>query len=119
MLDNNFEGFTLELRNSNFKELTGFEREIIRESAFGTKAPNITNNIDTLYIHCDLISNSVVDGRYSIHNIYSEYGSSYKKGKRKVQGVPQSQTTAPPRPQEEEETDKSKKAQIEQTYEKH
>ena len=41
------------------------------------------------------------------------------KGKRKVQGVPQSQTAAPPRPQEEEETDKSKQVQIEQTYEKH
>ena len=41
------------------------------------------------------------------------------KGKRKVQGVPQSQTAALPRYQEEEETDKSKQAQIEQTYEKH
>ena len=37
-----------------------------------------------------------------------------KKGKRKVQGVPQSQTAALPRPQEEEETDKSKQAQTEQ-----
>ena len=42
-----------------------------------------------------------------------------KKGKRKVQGVPQSQTAALPRHQEEEETDKTKQAQIEQTYEKH
>ena len=42
-----------------------------------------------------------------------------KKGKRKVQGVPQSQTAALPRHQEEEESDKSKQAQIEQTYEKH
>ena len=42
-----------------------------------------------------------------------------KKGERKVQGVPQSQTAALPRHQEEEETDKSKQAQIEQTYEKH
>ena len=42
-----------------------------------------------------------------------------KKGKSKVQGVPQSQTAALPRPQENEETDKSKQAQIEQTYEKH
>ena len=42
-----------------------------------------------------------------------------KKGKRKVQGVPQSQTAALPRPQEEEETDKSKQAQTKQTYEKH
>ena len=47
---------------------------------------------------------------------------SSKKGKRKVQGVqgvPQSQTAALPRPQEEEETDKSKQAQTERTYEKH
>ena len=42
-----------------------------------------------------------------------------KKGKRKVQGVSQSQTAAFPRHQEEEETDKSKQAQINQTYEKH
>ena len=38
-----------------------------------------------------------------------------KKGKRKVQGVPQSQTAALPRHQEEEEIDKIKQAQIEQT----
>ena len=42
-----------------------------------------------------------------------------KKGKRKVQEVPQTQTAALPRLQEEEETDKSKQAQTEQTYEKH
>ena len=49
-------------------------------------------------------------------HIVGELGK--KKGKRKVQGVLQSQTAALPRPQEEEETDKSKQAQIEQTYEK-
>ena len=42
-----------------------------------------------------------------------------KKGKRKVQEVPQLQTATLPRLQEEEETDKSKQAQVEQTYEKH
>ena len=42
-----------------------------------------------------------------------------KKSKRKVQGMPQSQIAALPRHQEEEETDKSKQAQIDQTYEKH
>ena len=42
-----------------------------------------------------------------------------KKGKRKIQGVPQSQTATLPRHQEEKETDKTKQAQIEQTYEKH
>ena len=40
----------------------------------------------------------------------------YKKGKRKVQGVPQSQAAAFPRHQEEKETDKTKQVQIEQTY---
>ena len=42
-----------------------------------------------------------------------------KKGKRKVQGVPQLQAEAFPKHQEEEETDKTKQAQIEQMYEKH
>ena len=50
---------------------------------------------------------------------YNEWLKWQTKGKRKVQGVPQSQTAALPRPQEEEETDKSKLAQIEQTYVKH
>ena len=47
------------------------------------------------------------------------YGKTLTKCKRKVQAVLQSQTAALPRPQEEEETDKSKQAQIEQTHEKH
>ena len=55
------------------------------------------------------------DSDHTPHNAASDE----KKGKRKVQGVPQSQTAALPRHQEEEETDKSKQAQIEQTYEKH
>ena len=40
-----------------------------------------------------------------------------KKVREKVRGVPQSQTAALPRHQEEEETDKTKQARIEQTYE--
>ena len=46
----------------------------------------------------------------------SQITNNWKKSKRKVQGVPQSQTAALPRPREEEETDKSKQAQTEQTY---
>ena len=53
------------------------------------------------------------------YSVYCSMNSQFKKGKRKVQGVPQSQTAALPRPQEEEETDKSKQAQTKQTYEKH
>ena len=42
-----------------------------------------------------------------------------KKGKRKVQGVPQSQAAALPRHQEEEETYITKPAQTEQTFKEH
>ena len=42
-----------------------------------------------------------------------------KKNVRNVQRVSQSQTAALPRHQEEEETDKTQQAQIEQTYKKH
>ena len=59
------------------------------------------------------MSRSIVFRRYK-HTIYIKI-----KGKRKVQGVPLSRTAVLPRHQEEEETDKSKQAQIEQTYEKH
>ena len=45
--------------------------------------------------------------------------SKAKRGKRKVQGVAQLQTAALPRHEEEEETDKIKQMQIEQTHEKH
>ena len=44
------------------------------------------------------------------------YNVSNHPGKRKVQGVLQSQAAALPRHQDEEETDKTKQAQIEQTY---
>ena len=53
------------------------------------------------------------------NNSANDFHTYENKGKRKVQGVPQSQTAALPRHQEEEETDKTKQAQIEQTYEEH
>ena len=50
---------------------------------------------------------SLKDGGMVLRNSSDQYLSSCKKkGKRKVQGVPQSQTAAVPRPQEEAETDK-------------
>ena len=56
---------------------------------------------------------------YKLFDFVRPFDKMYKKGKRKVQGVPQSQTAVLPRPQEEEETDKSKQAQTKPTYEKH
>ena len=56
--------FALDLRGSNFGALIGFEPTVIRQTQYGTDIPNITNSLDTLYIHCDLVDNSVVDGEY-------------------------------------------------------
>ena len=45
------------------------------------------------------------EGERTNENEYRLGTDNCKKGKRKVQGVPQSQAAALPRPQEEEETD--------------
>ena len=58
----------------------------------------------------------IISKVFAVYEHSGNLGHCLKKGKRKVQGVPQSQTTALPRPQEEEETDNSKQAQTEQTY---
>ena len=60
--------FALDLRGSNFGVLIGFEPTVIRQTQYGAYIPNITNSFDTLYIHCDLVDNSIVDGEYG------EYG---------------------------------------------
>ena len=64
-------GYVLDLKNSTFCELIGFEDKLYGftdnlEDFFqwGTKTPNITNSVDTIYIHCDLLSNSLVDGNW-------------------------------------------------------
>ena len=56
--------FALDLRGSNFGALIGFEPTVIRQTQYGMDIPNITNSLDTLYIHCDLVDNSIVDGEY-------------------------------------------------------
>ena len=56
--------FALDLKGSNFEALIGFEPTVIRQTQYGTDIPNITNSLDTLYIHCDLVDNSILDGEY-------------------------------------------------------
>ena len=58
------EPFALDLRGSNFGALIGFEPTVIRQTQYGTDIPNITNSLDTLHIHCDLVDNAIVDGEY-------------------------------------------------------
>ena len=56
--------FALDLWGSNFRASIGFEPTVLRQIQYGTDIPNTTNSLDTLYIHCDLVDNSVVDGEY-------------------------------------------------------
>ena len=56
--------FALDLRGSNFGALIGFQATVTRQTQYGTDIPNITNSLDTLYIHRDLVDNSIVDGAY-------------------------------------------------------
>ena len=56
--------FALDLRGSKFGALIEFEPTVIRQSQYGTDIPNITNSLDILYIHCDLVDNLIVDREY-------------------------------------------------------
>ena len=54
--------FQLDLRETNFGELTGFEKKLITKTEYGTKLPNITNSIDVFNINTNAIKDSIVDG---------------------------------------------------------
>ena len=60
-------GYQLDLRGTKFGELIGFDEEVITETKFGTKTPNITNSIDSLLINLDFIGNSIVGGDHFKH----------------------------------------------------
>ena len=56
--------YQLDLTASNFNELIGFNKEILKnEQNIGTKVPNLSQDTDILNIHCDLINDSLVDGK--------------------------------------------------------
>ena len=55
----------LDIRNSTFSDLIGFEPKIITKTEYSTKLPNITNSIDTIHINCDVVTDSITDGKFS------------------------------------------------------
>ena len=62
-LENNYQ---LDLTKSNFNNLIGFNKVILQDEVnIGSKTPNISEDTDVLNIHCDLISDSLVDGKES------------------------------------------------------
>ena len=55
----------LDIRNSTFGDLIGFESKILTSTAYSTKLPNITNSVDSLHVNCDIVTDSITDGLYS------------------------------------------------------
>ena len=47
--------FQLDLRQTNFGELIGFEKKLVTKTEYGTKLINITNSIDVLNINTNAI----------------------------------------------------------------
>ena len=54
--------YQLDLRESKFGDLIGFEEKIVDKEEIGSKLPNITNSIDVIYLNTDAISDSLLDG---------------------------------------------------------
>lgn len=51
-----------DLSKSNFYELIDFDMKIIKERTnFGPRVPNLSQDNDILNIHCDLVSDSLVE----------------------------------------------------------
>ena len=56
--------YQLDLTASNFNELIGFKREVLKNAiSIGSNVPNLSQDTDVLNIHCDLINESLVDGQ--------------------------------------------------------
>ena len=57
--------YQLDLRNSKFGELIGFEPKLLTKSEYGSKLPNITNSNDVINVSCDAIQDSLGNGESS------------------------------------------------------
>ena len=55
----------LDFRNSTFGNLIGYEPQILTDTSYSTKLPNITNSIDFIQINCDIVTDTITDGRFS------------------------------------------------------
>lgn len=56
------DGWQLDIRNSKFGDLIGFEPKIITLTDHSSKLPNITNSVDSIHINCDIVTDSITDG---------------------------------------------------------
>ena len=50
--------YRIDLRNSNFRKLIGFNSKKITQTEYGTNLPNITRGVDEININCDKVTDS-------------------------------------------------------------
>jgi len=56
-------GYQLDLTGSNFHELIGFDKVIIKDAEnYGSRMPNLSQDTEILNIHDDLVNSGLVDG---------------------------------------------------------
>ena len=58
-LDNKYQ---LDFRNTELGDLLGFDKKIIIQEEYSAQLPNITNNIDKINIHSNIVTNSILSG---------------------------------------------------------
>ena len=58
-LDNNYQ---VDLRGTEFGNLLGFDKKIVSSTEYSVRLPNITNSVDKINIHSDIIVNSILSG---------------------------------------------------------
>ena len=51
--------------SGNFHDLLGFEKILLKTSAFVANLPNISNSIDDIYLKCSLLNDSNITGKRS------------------------------------------------------
>lgn len=57
--------YQIDLRNSNFRKLIGFNSKKITQTEYGTNLPTITRGVDEININCDKVTESITDGESS------------------------------------------------------
>lgn len=55
-------GYHLDMRSGDFSTLLGFHKRILSASAYSDKLPDITRGVDSILVHCNLTSDSIVSG---------------------------------------------------------
>ena len=56
------ENYQLDFRNTNFGDLIGFDDKLITRTEYSARLPNITNSVDKINIHSDIVVNSILSG---------------------------------------------------------